>query len=335
MNNTLKLTGPAATAEVAVVSMAHKRNSSIALQRLILGAAIILIGVAATVLNDAFLSWSNVANIGRAVAVIGIVCVGQAIVLLTENIDLSVGSVAALAGVALVGLQDLGPLVSVVGALLIGVVVGLFHGVVRVWSNVSPLVITLATMTGIRGVVLVLTQGQPQTLESSVLTDVLWADVAGVPVPVLILGIILVGMGILLSRTRFGTYIYAIGGSRSAAEKAGISYRYYIVAAFVLSSLAAATAGIMITARLATASPTAGMGWELQSIAAVVIGGFSLAGGRGDMVGAALGILLIGVINSAMNIVGIDAYFQQTVLGVLILLAVVASVLQSRRNRGT
>lgn len=311
------------------------RLSNLAMQRLILGAAILAIGILATVLNDVFFSWANFANIGRAVSVIGIVCVGQAIVLLTENIDLSVGSVAALAGVTLVGLQDLGPVVSVGGALLVGVLVGLFHGVVRVWSNVSPLVITLATMTGIRGLVLVLTGGMPMTLDSDFLTRLLWTDFAGIPVPVLILVSILLASGLILTRTRSGTYIYAIGGSRDASEKAGISYSRYVIAAFVVSGVASAAAGIMITSRLATASPTAGMGWELQTIAAVVIGGFSLAGGRGDMIGAALGILLIGVINSAMNIVGVDAFYQQIVLGILILLAVTASVVQERRSKQT
>ena len=220
-------------------------------------------------------------------------------------------------------------------ALLCGLLFGLLHGTIRVWSNVSPLVITLATMTGIRGLVLVITGGMPVSLDSDVLTRVLWADILGIPVPLIILAVILVGAAFVLSRTRFGTYIYAIGGDRNAAEKAGISYSRHVIAAFVASGLAASVAGVMITSRLGTASPTAGTGWELQTIAAVVIGGASLAGGRGDMLGTALGILLLGVINNAMNLVGVDAFFQQVVLGVLILLAVTASVLQERRSRRT
>lgn len=302
-------------------------------QKLGLVAALGVLCLVASVLSPVFLTGDNAVNIARAVALIGIVSIGQTIVLLCGGIDLSVGAVAGIAGVVLVKTQELGLPAAMLLAVLAGAAIGAFHGVITVRTGINSLIVTLATLTALRGVVYVATNGFPLPLESTWPQDTLWSEVLGVPVPALIL-LALVGLGyLLLSWTSFGSALYATGGNRKAASDAGIRVDRTTVIAFVLSGTCAAIAGVLLAARFGSAAADAGTGWELLSIAAVVIGGTSLLGGRGDLFGAMLGVILLGVISNAMDLLNINSFYQQIVQGILILIAVGASTLRQRADR--
>ena len=301
-------------------------------QKLGLIVSLAVLCVVASSLSGAFFTSANAVNVARAVALIGIVSIGQTIVLLCGGIDLSVGAVAAVAGVVLVETQSLGLPLAIVLALASGVAVGAFHGVVTVRTGINSLIVTLATMTALRGAVDVVTNGFPLPINSQTLTNDLWTTVAGIPVPALICaGLMLLGY-VVLSWTAFGTALYATGGNRQAASEAGIRVGRTTILAFVLSGLCAAIAGVLLAARFGSAAADAGTGWELLSIAAVVIGGTSLTGGRGDLVGTVLGVVLLGVISNAMDLLGINSFYQQIVQGALILIAVGASTLRQRMD---
>ena len=299
-------------------------------QKLGLTLALAVLCIVAAALSSVFFTSGNAVNIARAVALIGIVSIGQTIVLLAGGIDLSVGAVAAIAGVVLAETQGAGIGVAIVLALLAGAGVGLFHGLVTVRTGINSLIVTLATMTALRGGVYVVTNGFPLPINDPSLTTSLWSTVLGVPVPALILAVLLIAGYVLLSWTALGTAVYATGGNRRAAAEAGIRVARTTVVAFVLSGVCAAVAGVLLSARFGSAASDGGMGWELLSIAAVVIGGTSLTGGRGDLLGTLLGVLLLGVISNAMDLLSINSFYQQIVQGVLILIAVGASTMRQR-----
>jgi ribose/xylose/arabinose/galactoside ABC-type transport system permease subunit len=304
-------------------------------QRIGLAGALVVLCVVASVLSPVFFTSGNAVNVARAIALIGIVSIGQTVVLLCGGIDLSVGAVAAIAGVVLVKTQGVGLPLAVLLALGAGLAVGAFHGTVVVRTGINSLIVTLATMTALRGLVYVVTNGFPLPLRSESLTTTLWTTVLGIPVPALILAVLLVAGYVMLNWTSFGTAIYATGGNRGAASDAGIRVNRTTVLAFVLSGGLAAVAGVLLAARFGSAAADAGMGWELLSIAAVVIGGTSLAGGRGDLLGTLLGVLLLGVITNAMDLLSINSFYQQIVQGGLILIAVGASTIRERLDRRT
>jgi ribose/xylose/arabinose/galactoside ABC-type transport system permease subunit len=304
-------------------------------QKIGLVASLVILCIVATALSGDFFTSGNVVNILRAIALIGIVCIGQTVVLLTGGIDLSVGAVAAIAGVVLVKTQHIGLPLAIVLALGAGVLIGAFHGVVTVRTGINSLIVTLATLTAFRGVVYVVTNGFPLPLKSETLTTNLWTTVLGIPVPALILAALLLIGYLVLNWTAFGTAVYATGGNRHGASDAGIRVDRTTVVAFMISGGLAALAGVLLAARFSSAAADAGMGWELLSIAAVVIGGTSLAGGRGDLFGTMLGFVLLGVITNAMDLLGINSFYQQIVQGCLILIAVGASTMRERLDRRT
>jgi ribose/xylose/arabinose/galactoside ABC-type transport system permease subunit len=303
-------------------------------QRLGLIVALILLCVVASILAPNFLSQGNATNVARALALYGIVSVGQTFVIIVGGIDLSVGSVAAIAGVVLVEVQGVGFVPGVILALCAGAAVGAFHGVVTVRTGINSLITTLATMTALRGVTYVATNGFPLPLDSQWAPDNLWKNIGGfLPVPFIVFIAFLVIGHLLLRWTRTGTAIYATGGNRRAAREAGINVSRSVILAFVISGVCAAVAGVLLVARFGSAAADAGTGWELISIAAVVIGGTSLTGGRGDLLGTLLGVLLLGVIDNAMDLKGINSFYQQIVQGMLILVAVGASTYRQRNEQ--
>lgn len=290
--------------------------------------------IIASALSSAFPTVNNATNISQALALTGIVSIGQTIVLLAGGIDLAVGSVAAVAGLVLVKTQMLSIPVAVLIAIIAATAIGVFHGVVIVRTGINSLVVTLATLTALRGAVYVVTNGFPEPLKESNLgiQDALWANLGPVPVPALLLAVLLVLGYVVLSWTRLGTALYATGGNAKAAHEAGIRVDRYRVLAFALSGALAGVAGVLLAARFGAAAANAGQGWELVTIAAVVIGGTSLSGGRGDLMGTLLGVLLLGVISNAMDLIGISSFWQQVVQGLLILVAVGVSTMRQRRE---
>jgi ribose transport system permease protein len=283
-------------------------------------------------LSEPFLSLSNSSNVARQVAVIGILAVGEALVILAGGVDLSVGAVAGLTGVLLVETAPLGVLPSITLSLAGATAVGCINGLITTRTGINSLIVTLATLTILRGVVLVSLGGFPQGLESRSVQSALWREVWIVPVPFLLfLAFLLVG-GFLLSWTRLGTAIYATGGNREAAVLAGLNARRVTVTVFAISGFCAGVGGLLLTSRVNHASPLAGEGTELAVLSAVVIGGVSFLGGRGRLSGVFLGVLLLGVIANGMNLAQIPVFYQQIVQGSLILLAVGLSTLRDRQR---
>ncbi|SDQ97828.1 ribose ABC transporter permease [Pseudovibrio sp. Tun.PSC04-5.I4] len=279
--------------------------------------------------NANFLGVDNMLNILRQTSINAIIAMGMTFVILTAGIDLSVGSILAFAGAicaSLIGLDT--PLViALVATLCVGAALGATSGVIISYFNVQPFIATLVGMTMIRGATLVYTQGRPISTGDYDVAESFYQFGAGylfgIPHPVIVMAIIFALCWFLLSQTRFGRYVYAIGGNENVARLSGINVKKVKIAVYALSGALAALAGIILTARLESAQPTAGLGYELDAIAAVVLGGTSLAGGKGRIFGTIIGALIIGVLNNALNIMDVSSYYQMIAKGAVILLAVV------------
>jgi ribose transport system permease protein len=299
------------------------------------GLAVLVIGLA--LLTDRFLSPENLGDVARRVSIINVIAVGMTFVILTGGIDLSVGSVTALAGVA--GTYALTEGASVPVAVLAGTAVGaacgMVNGLLVGYGHLPPFIATLGTMGALRGLALYLTDGRtitegvPRGFAS--LSD---ARVLGVPLPVLILVPLALLAHLVLVRTRFGRYCYAQGGNPQAAFLAGIPTRRVVAGVYVISGACAGLAGMVDAARILTGNPAAGQEYELRVIAAVVLGGAALTGGRGTVAGATIGALLMAVLENGCNLLGISPFVQRIVIGVLIVGVVTLDVLRERGRLG-
>jgi len=281
-----------------------------------------------TFANQYFLTWDNWLNLLRQSSINGILAIGVTFVILIKGIDLSVGSVMALAGMIAASLvtskNEHFVLVAVLAGLGIGAALGLVNGVIVARINVPPFVATLGMLSMARGMTLIFSQGRPIPNLSAPFRWIGGGDLFGLPVPVLILFLVF-GIGwVVLSYTTFGRYIYAVGGNEKAARTSGVSTRMVTASTYVISGLLAGLAGLVLTSRTTAALPQAGIGYELDAIAAVVIGGTSLAGGRGSLVGTLFGALIIGTINNGMDLMGVSSYYQQLLKGAIIVAAVIA-----------
>jgi ribose/xylose/arabinose/galactoside ABC-type transport system permease subunit len=315
------------------------------------GGAVVAFAIVIAVVNvfshGAFLTPGNLTNVLRQITYNAILAVGQTFVIITAGIDLSVGSLIELTGVVMAQFANAVPLQGpflVIATLLVGLAVGCTAGFVNavpvVKLNLPPFITTLAMMLIARGLAFKLAGGQPIPVHSTafdatgtgfLLEGPLHAlGLPGIPIPVLWMAIIVAVFAILLTRTRFGRYVFAIGGNEEAARLAGISVARVKTLVYVISGGCAAVAGLLLMSRFDSGSPNTGIGSELQSIAAVVVGGTSLTGGRGSVVSTFFGALLIGVLNNVMNLIGIESYTQEIVLGALILLAVIVDELRKR-----
>jgi ribose transport system permease protein len=285
---------------------------------------LLLIVVAFSLMSEYFLTAKNLLNITRQISITLIVAIGMTFVILTGEIDLSVGSVAAFIGVVTgaVMVATNSVVWGIVAGLAMGVVVGGVNGLLTVKGKVQSFIVTLAMLGIARGAALAWTDGIPisQLPESF---DVFGAGyVAGIPVSSIVAAVVFVIGFIILSRTKHGTYIQAIGANREAALLSAIPVNRYRILVFMFSGLMCAIGGILITSRLLSAQPTAAQGLEMTVIAAVILGGASLSGGVGTVLGTLIGAMIIGVIDNGMNLVGVSAFFQQIVKGVIILAAV-------------
>ena len=278
-----------------------------------------------------FFSVRNLGNVMAATAAIAVLAMGQLLVILTRGIDLSVGSTLALTSVvgALVFTSvDSGPLV-ILAMLATGMLVGAVNGVVYVKGRLPhPFVITLAMLSIARGLALWLSGGQPIRKMPAIVDDLGGGSIGGLPVSALLVLALAVLVYVLTTRIVWGRWIYAVGGNPEAARRTGIPVNKILISVYILSGLAAGVAGIITAGRLNAGSPTFGELAELDSIAAVVIGGASFLGGRGNVLNALVGALMIGVIRNGMNLLNVDAFLQLIVIGVVIVLAVEADVLR-------
>ena len=293
-----------------------------------------------------FLAPGNVLNILRQIAVNAILATGQTFVIITAGIDLSVGSLIALTGVLMAG--TLGTTHAIVLAFLVAVIVGIGVGGAAGAVNAMPVVkfglppfiTTLAMMLIARGLAFMYTDGRPIEIDNEVFnslgTGFLFPSlgrlvhIPGIPVPVVVMLGVVAAASFVLGQTRFGRYVYAIGGNEEAARLSGINVGGVKLGVYVISGALAGLASLLLAARLSSGIPQSGQGYELQSIAAVVVGGTSLMGGRGSIGGTFVGALLIGVLYNVMNLLNVQSYAQEVVLGAVILVAVLLDELRKR-----
>ncbi len=325
--------GPAADGATPGRGDTEYRSLRLAMRLLRVGPLLILLILVAVlaVLSPFFLTTRNLGNVMAATAAIAVLSMGQLLVILTRGIDLSVGSTLALASVvgALVFTGIDSSFVVIVAMLATGLLIGTINGVVYVKGHLPhPFIITLAMLSIARGLALWLSGGQPIRGMPDVVNAIGGGSVGWFPVSaILVLGIA-VFVYVLTTRIVWGRWIYSVGGNPEAARRTGIPVNKVLISVYVLSGLAAGVAGIITAGRLNAGSPTFGELAELDSIAAVVIGGASFLGGRGNVMNALVGALMIGVIRNGMNLLGVDAFFQLIVIGVVIVLAVEADVLR-------
>jgi len=285
---------------------------------------ILLVSLGLTLTTDTFLSVANLTNVARQVSINGILAVGVTFVLLTAGVDLSLGSVVALSGVACATFAHPGEhpvFVPIAVGLLTGAACGLVNGVLVTRGGVAPFIVTLGMMTIARGLALIVSGGRPVANMSDELTA-LAGDFLGLPIPVLCFAGVALAAWFFLRDFRLGRHIYAVGGNENAARAAGVPVERVKLFAYGLCGLLTGLAGVVLAARITTGQPNAGQAYELDAIAAVVIGGTSLAGGVGTITGTLLGVLLIGVINNGLDLLGVSSYYQAVIKGVIIVGAV-------------
>ena len=297
--------------------------------------ALALLVVVVSILSPSFLTTKNIFNVLRQTSVNAIIAAGMTFVILTGGIDLSVGSILAISGAVCASMLVSGTniLVAVLVALVIGAVVGFLNGVIISKGKLQPFIATLATMTILRGLTLVFTDGKPITLGSSELA-VAFGNIGGgtifsVPTPALIMIAVFLICSYVLNNTTMGRHTYALGSNEDAAKLSGLNTDKIKIAVYTISGILAAVAGVIITSRLYSAQPTAGDGYELDAIAAVVLGGTSLTGGKGKISKTIVGALIMGVLSNALNLLDVSSYYQMMVKGVVILIA----VLLDRKNK--
>lgn len=286
--------------------------------------AFALLVIILSLLSDSFLTARNILNVARQVSINAIIAAGMTFVILTGGIDLSVGSVLAFTGAVMAGLLSAGrPVaVAIAAGLGVGVVLGLVNGLVVSRGKVQPFIATLAMLTIARGATLVYTDGRPIT---GLPDSFVWlgaGEIGAIPVPVLIMGVVFLACYFVLTQTVLGRYTYAIGGNEEAARLSGVNVTFYKTLVYIISGLLTTISAIILTSRLNSAQPTAGITFELDAIAAVVLGGTTLAGGEGGIGGTLLGAFIIGVLNNGLNLLNVSSFYQQVVKGVVILLAV-------------
>ncbi len=289
-----------------------------------LAIALVAISLALSFAKPTFLTVPNLLNVMRQISINGILAVGVTYVLLTGGVDLSLGSLVALSGVVAATLAHPNQhalAVPVLVGVLTGTLCGAVNGLVVTHGKVAPFIATLGMMTVARGLALVVSGGRPVSNLGAEFTR-LGGDVAGLPIPLMVLAGIALLAFVVLRNLRLGRYVYAIGGNEAAARASGIDVAAVKLFAYSACGATAGVAGVVLATRVTTGQPNAGVGYELDAIAAVVIGGTSLSGGVGGIGGTILGALLIGVINNGLDLLNVTSYYQAIVKGIIIVGAV-------------
>jgi len=294
---------------------------------------LILVVIIFSALSDNFFTTSNLSNITLQSSLVAIITIGMTMVMLTAGIDLSVGSIAALSGTICAGLMTRNELpitVAIIGGIVVGIVAGLINGGLIVFGKIPPFVATLAMLGVARGLTLVYTEGRPISGFERTFTNLGTQNVGPLPMPVFIWLVLLLISFFVLRNTRFGLYIYAIGGNEETARLAGIRVRLIKTLVYALSGAFASISGILLTARLWSAQPQMAVGIELDAIAAAVLGGVSLFGGVGSVIGASIGALIIGALGNGLNLLRISSYNQQVIKGLVFIVAAALDLYSKR-----
>lgn len=287
--------------------------------------ALIVLCLIMSLSTTTFLQVRNIVNVIRQISIISILAIGVTYVILTGGIDLSLGSLVAVAGVsaATFAHPDTYPLiVPIAVGILVGVAFGLFNGIVITRGGVAPFITTLGVMTAARGTALIIAKGRPISNLSDSFNFIGGGELFGIPFPIIIFLVVFIVSHFILSKTKFGRYIYAIGGNEEAARASGVKVKKVKTLVYVICSGLAGLAGVIQSSRIAVGQPSIGEGYELDAIAAVVIGGTSLEGGIGTVFGTIIGSLIIGVLNNGLDLLNVPSYYQQVVKGLIIIGAV-------------
>lgn len=285
-------------------------------------------------LSPAFLTATNIFNVVRIMSIDGMLALGMTFVILGRGIDLSVGSTLALSGaVAVVLVPHIGLTGGVVAGLMTGIVIGAVNGFAITALSLQPFVSTLATMVIVRGLTFIVTGGYPILIDSSSFEFIGNGYVGPVPVPIIVFVAAIALSYVLLHHTKLGPQIYSIGGDPEAARRFGVSTSRVTIVSYMICGFFAAVGGVILAGRLSSVSPNAGLGYELDAIAAVVIGGTSLLGGRGKILGTIGGVAIIAIMNNGLDLLNVDPNYQLIVKGCIILLAVSIDASFHRQRR--
>src|SRR5579859_379756 len=311
--------------------VAEEQRTPISLGRESGGILVLLIFIAALILTtNEFLTVTNLDNLVRQVAVFAILSVGQLFVILTGGIDLSVGSILGLSGgvTALLLANGVPIPLAILAGLLVGLLIGLLNGLLVSRLGLPPFIATLGMLGVARGLVLLLTGAKTIAPLPDAFNTIANGFILGLPSLFWILILVTIVAAFVLGRTIFGRYVYAVGSNAESARLSGVPTNLVLIAVYCISGLLAGFAGILTTSRLGAGIPTAGTGYELQAIAGAVIGGASLSGAKGRVLGAVIGALIMAMLNNGGNLLGIDPFYLQIAIGVLIILAVYFDNLQ-------
>lgn len=294
-----------------------------------------VLSLSLSIFSSAFLTSANILNVLRQVTSNANMAFGMTFAILICGIDLSVGSVMALCGTVAAGLVERNGIsvpAAVLTGLVLGVMIGAFNGTIIAKTGIPPFIVTLAMMQIARGTAFVYTGGLPIRTVNPKFTELGTGYLGPIPLPIIYTSIFFILVSLLLNRTRFGRHVYAIGGNYDAAIYSGINTTRVTIIIYALIGFLSAFSGIILCARMYSGQPTIGVGFELDAIAAVVLGGTSMSGGIGNLGGTLLGVLVIGVLNNGLNLLNINSFWQLILKGIVILMAVYFDVLKKRKN---
>lgn len=327
------MSGPALERVQATAAPAKSQRERIALQRLLPFLSLIILFIALTIASPNFFTSTNLSSVVRQTAVINIMALGMTMIMINGGIDLSVGAILAMGG--LMGTMAMEKGSSIPVGVLVGVVTGLgcglANGLMITQLRVQPFIVTLGTLGIYRGTTLMISNGLPVHHIPQQFSYLGEGNLLGVPFVLWILVACAVVTHVILEHTRLGRYTFAIGSNREAAVYAGIPVKFHTTAVYAIGGMLTGLAGMIEASRLMTGQPTAGQGYELQAIAAVVIGGGSLQGGEGSVVGTLVGAFIMGLLSNGSDLLGVSPYLQQAIIGAVIILAVTLDEVRKRR----
>ncbi len=313
---------------------AKSRRDRIVLQRLLPFLSLIVLFVALTIASPNFFTSTNLSSVVRQTAVINIMALGMTMIIITGGIDLSVGAILAMGGLlgTMAMEKGFGIPVGVLVGILTGLGCGLANGLMITRLRIQPFIVTLGTLGIFRGMTLIISNGLPVHQIPQQFSYIGEGNLLGVPFVLWILIACAVVTHVLLEHTRLGRYTFAIGSNREAAVYAGIPVKFHTTAVYAIGGMLTGLAGMIEASRLMTGQPTAGQGYELQAIAAVVIGGGSLQGGEGSVMGTLVGAFIMGLLSNGSDLLGVSPYLQQAIIGAVIILAVTLDEVRKRRT---
>ncbi|WCG34369.1 ABC transporter permease [Enterococcus dispar] len=286
---------------------------------------LILISIVMAVVSPNFLVYGNIISVLRQVSNNMYLALGMTLVIILGGIDLSIGSIVAMSGTIIVGLivnSGLPLIPAILIGLLLGVVVGFLNGIVIANFKVPAFIVTLATMNVAKGIAYVYSGGRSTRITDPIFNMIGGGYLGPIPLPVIYMVILIIIFSTLLNKTKFGTYVYAIGGNRESARLSGVPIKKVEVAVFTISGLLAAFSGLVLCSRMFSGQPSVGEGYEMDAIAACVLGGVSMSGGQGRISGTVIGALVIGIISNGLNLMGVSSFWQLIVKGIIIVIAV-------------